>query len=136
MIEKVLHKNRLFALIVRGKFRKKSGINFFTQKKATQQFGYMKHKRNHIIKPHNHNKRLTKILSTTEVILLLKGTLRVDFYDNKKEYLFSKIIKAKQIENYLIKKINYNQKKIKTEKLYSIGKKILEYNINELRQYV
>ena len=97
MIEKVLHKNRLFALIVRGKFRKKSGINFFTQKKATQQFGYMKHKRNHIIKPHNHNKRLTKILSTTEVILLLKGTLRVDFYDNKKEYLFSKIIKAKDI---------------------------------------
>ena len=93
MIEKVLHKNKLFALIVRGKFRKKSGINFFTSKKATQQFGYMKHKKNHIIKPHNHNKRLTKILSTTEVILLLKGVLRVDFYDNKEEYLFSKIIK-------------------------------------------
>ena len=97
MIEKVLHKNKLFALIVRGKFRKKSGINFFTSKKATQQFGYMKHKKNHIIKPHNHNKRLTKILSTTEVILLLKGVLRVDFYDNKKEYLFSKIIKEKDI---------------------------------------
>jgi len=97
MIEKVLHKNKLFALIVRGKFRKKSGINFFTSKKATQQFGYMKHKKNHIIKPHNHNKRLTKILSTTEVILLLKGVLRVDFYDNKEEYLFSKIIKEKDI---------------------------------------
>jgi len=93
----VLHKNKLFALIVRGKFRKKSGINFFTSKKATQQFGYMKHKKNHIIKPHNHNKRLTKILSTTEVILLLKGVLRVDFYDNKEEYLFSKIIKEKDI---------------------------------------
>ena len=97
MIEKVLHKNKLFALIVRGKFRKKSGKNFFTSKKATQQFGYMKHKKNHIIKPHNHNKRLTKILSTTEVILLLKGVLRVDFYDNKEEYLFSKIIKEKDI---------------------------------------
>ena len=97
MIEKVLHKNKLFALVVRGKFRKKSGINFFTSKKATQQFGYMKHKKNHIIKPHNHNKRLTKILSTTEVILLLKGVLRVDFYDNKEEYLFSKIIKEKDI---------------------------------------
>ena len=97
MIEKVLHKNKLFALIVRGKFRKKSGINFFTSKKATQQFGYMKHKKNHIIKPHNHNKRLTKILSTTEVILLLKGAFRVDFYDNKKKYLFSKIIKEKDI---------------------------------------
>ena len=97
MIEKVSHKNKLFALIVRRQFRKKDGINFFTSKKSTQQFGYMKHKKNHIIKPHKHNKRLTKILKTTEVILLLKGTLRVDFYDNKKKYLFSKIIKENDI---------------------------------------
>tara|TARA_Y100000590_G_scaffold396897_1_gene478033 strand:+ start:440 stop:1675 length:1236 start_codon:yes stop_codon:yes gene_type:complete len=47
-----------------------------------------------------------------------------------------KINKSRQIENYLIKKINYNQKKIKTEKLYSIGNKILEYNINELKKYI
>ena len=92
MIEKVLHKNKLFALIVRKQFRKKSGINFFTSKETTQQFGFMKHKKNHIIKPHKHNKRLTRILRTTEVILLLKGTLRVDFYNDKNKYLFSKII--------------------------------------------
>ena len=92
MIEKVLHKNRLFALIVRRQFRRKSGITFFTSKQSTQQFGFMKHKKNYIIKPHKHNKRLTKILRTTEVILLLKGILRVDFYDNKNKYLFSKII--------------------------------------------
>ena len=97
MIEKILYRKKLFALIVRGRFRKKSGINFFTPKEATQQFGYMKHKKNHIIKPHKHNKRLTRILRTTEVILLLKGTLRVDFYDNKKKYLFSKIINEKDI---------------------------------------
>ena len=92
MIEKILYKNKLFALIVRRQFRKKSGINFFTSKEATQQFGFMKHKKNHIVKPHKHNKRLTKILRTTEVILLLKGTLRVDFYNDKNKYLFSKII--------------------------------------------
>ena len=97
MIEKILHKKRLFALIVRGQFRKKSGINFFTSKEATQQFGFMKHKKNHIIKPHKHNKRLTRILRTTEVILLLKGTLRVDFYNNKYKYLFSKKINEKDI---------------------------------------
>ena len=97
MIEKILHKNKLFALIIRKKYRKKDGINFFTSKETTQQLGYMKHKKNHIIKPHKHNKRLTKILKTTEVILLLKGTLRVDFYDNKKKYLFSKIINEKDI---------------------------------------
>ena len=97
MIEKILHKKKLFALIIRRQFRKKSGINFFTSKEATQQFGFMKHKKNHIIKPHKHNKRLTRILRTTEVILLLKGTLRVDFYNDKYKYLFSKKINERDI---------------------------------------
>jgi hypothetical protein len=97
MIEKILHKNKLFALIVKKQYRKKSGINFFTPNEATQQFGFMKHRKNHIVKPHTHNKRLTKILRTTEVILLLKGILRVDFYDDMKKYLFSKIINEKDI---------------------------------------
>ena len=97
MIEKILHKKRLFALIVRRQFRKKNGVNFFTSKEATQQFGFMKHKKNYIIKPHKHNKRLTRILRTTEVILLLKGTLRVDFYNDKYKYLFSKKINERDI---------------------------------------
>ena len=97
MIEKVLHKNKLFALIVRRQFRKKSGINFFTPNDATQQFGFMKHKKNHFIKPHKHNKRLTRILRSTEVILLLKGTLRADFYNNNNKYLLSKIINERDI---------------------------------------
>ena len=97
MIEKITHKKKLFALIVRRKFRKKKGVNFFTSKEAIQQFGYMKHKRNHLIMPHQHNKRLTKILITTEVIILFKGILRVDFYNNKKKYLFSKKVYAGDI---------------------------------------
>lgn len=92
MIENVIHKKKLFAIIVKNKYRKKSGITFFTPKEATQQFGYMKHQKNHIIQPHVHKRRLTKILFTTEVIILLKGSLRVDFYDNKTKYLFSKRI--------------------------------------------
>ena len=97
MIEKILHKKKLLALIVRGKYRNKKGIHFFTPNSATQQFGYMKHKKQHLIKPHLHQKRLTKILSTTEVILILKGMLRVDFYTPKKKYLFSKILKKNDI---------------------------------------
>ena len=34
---------------------------------------------------------------TIEVILILKGVLRVDFYNNNKKYLFSKILKEKDI---------------------------------------
>ena len=97
MIENINYKKKLLALIVRGKYRKKKGITFFTPNDATQQFGYMKHKKKYIIKPHVHKKRLTKILYTTEVILLLKGVLRVDFYSPFKKYLFSKVIKEKDI---------------------------------------
>ena len=97
MIENIKHKKKLYALIVRKKFKEKKGVNFFTSEDATQQFGYMKHKKKHIVKPHLHKKRITKILYTTEVILLLKGVLRVDFYNYAKNYLFSKILKQKDI---------------------------------------
>ena len=97
MVEKIYHKKKLYALIVRARFRKKKGISFFTPNDTNQQFGYMKHNKGHIIKPHKHKKRLTKIFYTTEVIIILKGTLRVDFYDQKQKYLFSKIIKEKEI---------------------------------------
>ena len=97
MVEKIFYKKKLLALIVRGTYRKKKGITFFTPNETTQQFGYMKHEKKHIIKPHLHKKRITKILYTTEVILLLKGVLRVDFYNYTKNYLFSKILKQKDI---------------------------------------
>ena len=97
MIEKIIYKKKLFALIVRGKYRNKKGINFFTPKEATQQFGYIKHKKGYIIQPHQHRKRLTKIVTTTEVILLLKGSLKIDFYNEQRKYLFSKILNAKDI---------------------------------------
>ncbi len=97
MIEKIKYKKKLFALIVRGKYRGKKGISFFTDNKAIQQFGYMNHKTNHIIKPHLHRKQTRKLLHTSEVILILKGVLRVDFYNNKKIYLFSKILREKDI---------------------------------------
>jgi len=97
MVEKIFYKKKLLALIVRGTYRKRKGITFFTPNESTQQFGYMKHKKKYVIKPHLHKKRITKILYTTEVILLFKGILRVDFYNDVRYYLFSKILKQKDI---------------------------------------
>lgn len=97
MIEKIKFKKKLFALIVRGKYRKKKGISFFTENKDIQQFGYMNHKKNYIIKPHLHKSQTRRIIHTSEVILILKGVLRVDFYNIKKKYLFSKILKEKDL---------------------------------------
>ena len=99
MIEKIKHKRKLYAIIIRKKYKKKKGINFFTGKELTQQIGYMSHPSGHIIKPHIHKKKITKNLLTTEVILVFAGKLRVDFYSNKnkKNYLFSKIINGGDI---------------------------------------
>ena len=97
MIEKIKSNKKLFAMIVRGKYRKKKGISFFTENHDIQQFGYMNHQKNHIIKPHLHKKQTRKLLHTSEVILILKGILRVDFYEKNKQYLFSKILKERDI---------------------------------------
>ena len=97
MIEKIKYKKKLYALIVRGKYRNKKGITFFTNNKDIQQFGYMNHKKNHIIKPHIHKRQTRKLIYTSEVILILKGKLRVDFYTTKKKYLFSKLLNEKDI---------------------------------------
>ena len=101
MIEKIFNKKKLYALIVRNKYKNKKGINFFTDKKASQQVGFMKHKKNHIILPHKHNKRkktaIAKIDTTTEVLIILKGILRVDFYNTKEKYLFSKKLYANDL---------------------------------------
>jgi len=97
MIEKITYKKKKLAFIVRGKYRNRKGITFFTPNDFTQQFGYMKHKNKHVIKPHVHKKRLTKIYYTTEVILILKGVLRVDFYTQSKKYLFSKVLRTNDI---------------------------------------
>ena len=68
MIKKIIHKKKLFALIIDKSFRKLKGVNFLTNPKDTQQIGYMKHKKKHVIQPHLHKKRLTKILFTTEKV--------------------------------------------------------------------
>ena len=90
MIEKIFNKKKLYALIVRRSYKKKKGVSFFTDEKATQQFGYMNHKKGYDILPHRHNKRYSKIFWTTEVIIILDGILRVDFYNDGEKYLFSK----------------------------------------------
>jgi hypothetical protein len=58
---------------------------------------YLNHKKGHIIQPHLHKRRLKKIYDTSEVLVILDGSLKVDFYNNKKKYLFSKILSKNDI---------------------------------------
>ena len=92
MIEKVVHKKKLFALIIKGNFKKKRGITFFTKRNLPQQLGYMKRKKGYIIEPHIHNKIPREITLTQEVLILRKGKVRVDFYNDDKRYSESSIL--------------------------------------------
>src|SRR6056300_748220 len=95
MIEKIFHKKKIFGYLL--KYTKKFGVNFLTPKKLSHQVGFIKHKSKHLIKPHKHFKNIRRIQYTSEVLIILKGKLRIDFYSNNKRYLFSKIIKKNDI---------------------------------------
>ena len=97
MIENIYYKKKLYAIIIKNKYRTKKGVNFFSTPNLPQQFGYINHKKDHHILPHIHQKRKTKVLLTTELIFILKGIIRVDFYTEKKNYLFSKKIKKGEL---------------------------------------
>ena len=97
MITNITYKKRTLAIIIKNNYLKKRGINFFTEKKLNQQVAFMNHPKNHIIQPHTHKKTVRKISGTSEVLIVLTGSLKVDFYSNKKKYLLSKIIKKNDI---------------------------------------
>ena len=95
MIQSISHKKKIFGYII--KYRKKNGVNFLTPKELSHQVGFIKHKSKHVIKPHKHYKNIRRIEYTSEVLIILSGKLRVDFYNNKEKYLFSKVIKKNDI---------------------------------------
>ena len=97
MIKNITYKKKTLALIIKNKYLKKRGINFFTNNNLSQQVAYLNHKKGHIIQPHLHKRRLKKIYDTSEVLVILDGSLKVDFYSNKKKYLFSKILSKNDI---------------------------------------
>ncbi len=97
MIKNITYKKKTLALIIKNKYLKKKGINFFTNNNLSQQVAYLNHKKGHIIQPHLHKRRLKKIYDTSEVLVILDGSLKVDFYNNKKKYLFSKILSKNDI---------------------------------------
>lgn len=93
MIEKIEHSGELIAIIVSQKFNA-DGIHFFTPNDFSQQLAYMHHPTGKIIQPHVHNPVKREVHFTQEVLLIKKGKLRVDFYDDKQTYLSSRLLTA------------------------------------------
>jgi hypothetical protein len=91
MIEEIIYKNKIFAIILRTKYKTK-GIKFFTPNNFSQQLGYMNRPKGYKIEPHLHNKVNRKIEYTNEVLFIKSGIVNVDFYNENKIYFQSEIL--------------------------------------------
>lgn len=93
MIKTLKHSGQLLALLVPGNFRE-PGIHFFTPDDLSQQLAYMRHPPGKIIAPHVHNPVPREVQFTQEVLVIMKGRLRVDFYTDEQSYLESWVLEA------------------------------------------
>jgi len=93
MIERIEHHGMLLAIIIRSDFSR-PGIHFFTPDEFSQQLAYMCHPAGKVIEPHIHNPVPREVIYTQEVLLLRRGRLRVDFYDDEQKFLDSRELGA------------------------------------------
>ncbi len=96
MFENFIHNQKLLAVIIRADF-KKDGIEFFTPGDFSQQLGYMNRPKGYIIDPHVHNLVDRKVTLTQEVLFIKSGKVRVDFFDDDRNYLESRILEKGDI---------------------------------------
>jgi len=93
MIENIVYNGKLLSVVIRSNFQK-DGIEFFTPDSFSQQIGYMKRPKSYVIPPHTHNAVQRDVHFTQEVLFVKSGKVRVDFYDDDKNYLESSILSA------------------------------------------
>jgi len=86
----------LLAIILRAGFDK-PGIHFFTPNELSQQLAYMRHPAGKVIPAHLHNPVPREVEYTQEVLFIRRGRLRVDFYDNQRQYLESRVLEAQDV---------------------------------------
>lgn len=89
-LEKIYNGDQFLSLIIRKDYHE-TGIQFLTDDQSPQQLGYMNRAKDYVIAPHVHNIVPRTVELTQEVLIIQKGKVRVDYYDNDKNYLESRI---------------------------------------------
>lgn len=92
-LEKIVHNNQIYAIIIRSNYSK-DGVEFFTPNDFSQQLAFMKHPKGKLIQPHLHNVVTREVHYTKEVLVIRKGSLQVDFYDDNRAYIESRTLNS------------------------------------------
>ena len=93
MLTEIRHQGQIIALILGHDFNE-PGIHFFTPNSFSQQLAYMHYGPGKIIPAHVHNPVKREVQFTLEVLLIKRGKLRVDFFDDQQTYLESRVLQA------------------------------------------
>ena len=92
-IEKVFNNDVLMAIILRADYYN-TGIEFFTPDHFSQQLAYMNRPSGYAIDPHIHNKVHREVQFTQEVLFIKKGKVKINFYNDERNYLRSIIVET------------------------------------------
>ena len=87
----ITDRGEIIAIIVTAEFSR-PGVSFVTPPAFSQQLAFISHPQGQVIEPHLHNPVHREVTQTNEVLVLRKGRLRVDFYDDDRRYLESCIL--------------------------------------------
>ena len=90
-MKKIEFNGQIYAIII-PKDYSKDGVEFFTPNDFSQQLAYMKHPKGKKIDAHTHNVVPREVAYTREVLVIRKGKLRIDFYQEDHTYLESYIV--------------------------------------------
>ena len=90
-IKQIEHNGKILAIIISNDYSK-DGVEFFTPNDFSQQLAYMKHPKGKRIDAHTHNIVPREVSYTKEVLVIRKGKLRVDFYEDDQTYIESHIV--------------------------------------------
>lgn len=93
MIDKIYRGDTLLAIIIRAGYQKE-GIEFFTPDEFSQQLAYMNRPAGYRIAPHIHNKVQREVFYTQEVLIIKKGKVKIDLYDDNQKYTDTRTLTA------------------------------------------
>jgi len=94
--EKIEHGGKTFAVIIRDGANLET-TTFLTPQDYPLQVGFLVHKKGEEVKAHRHNKISRTVNFTEEVLIVQKGKMEIDFYDNDGEKIKSSTAKEGDI---------------------------------------
>ena len=92
-IEQIFDEYRMIAILIYADYVA-DGIEFFTPYNFSQQLAIMQRPKGYKIRAHVHKPVSRSVRYTQETLCIKKGKVKVNFFDEQKKYLESRVLKT------------------------------------------